>query len=211
MPKPTTTGAYLKSLPAERREALEAVRKTINDNLDSGYQEAMQYGMPSWSVPHSVYPNGYHCDPKQPLPYIGLASQKNHMAIYAFCVYTDEKTQKWFVDAWKKTGKKLDMGKSCIRFKNLEDVPLDVVAELIRRTPADAFIAGYEGAISAPRPARKKTAKKTTKKKASGKKAASKKKTAKKKAAASKATKKKAPTARKATKKKAAKKRTAAR
>jgi hypothetical protein len=164
--KPTSVAQYLKALPPERREALQAVREVILDNLDSGYAEGIQYGMIGYFVPHSVYPAGYHCDPTQPLPFVSLASQKNHMAIYLFCVYTSEDEQRRFVEAWTKTGKKLDMGKSCVRFRKIDDVALDVIGRTIKRTPARKFIAAYEAAFAASgRPAaktRKKTTTKTT-------------------------------------------------
>lgn len=161
---PTTVAAYLKALPDDRRKALKAIRKVIRANLDSGYKEVIQYNMIGYCVPHAVYPPGYHCDPKQPLPFAGLASMKNHMALHLFCIYTDPKIADWFATAWKATGRKLDMGKSCVRFKTLDDVPLQVVGDLIARIPAVKFIKSYESALAAPRPARKKTAKKTTKK-----------------------------------------------
>jgi len=162
--KPTTVAQYLKALPKDRREALQAVRKVILDNLDADYAEGFQSGAIGYFVPHSVYPPGYHCDRTQPLPYVGIASQKNHMAIYLFCVYTSEAEQRWFREAWAKTGKKLDMGKSCVRFKKIDDVALDVIGKVIKRTPARKFIAHYESALSqTSRPARK-TARSTTKK-----------------------------------------------
>jgi hypothetical protein len=143
---------YLAALPADRRDALEAVRKVFHKNLDKNYEEGMQYGMIGYYVPHSVFPPGYHCDPKQPLPFAGLASQKNHMSLYLMCVYghdgsnpTTEKFQK----AWAKTGKKLDMGKACIRFKKLDDLALDVIGQTIRETPARDFIDFYQGALDA--------------------------------------------------------------
>lgn len=148
MTKPTTVKQYLAGLPKERREALEAIRGVILENLDSGYAEGIQYGMIGYFVPHSVYPAGYHCDPKQPLPYVSLASQKNHMALYLFCIYTSEEVQERFREEWLTTGKKLDMGKSCVRFKQLDDVPLKVIAKTIKRTPAKKFIAHYEEALS---------------------------------------------------------------
>ena len=164
--KPTTVAQYLKALPKDRRDALKAVRRVILDNLDSGYAEGIQYGMIGYFVPHSVYPAGYHCDPTQPLPYVGLASQKNHMAIYLFCIYSSEGEQERFRKAWAKTGRKLDMGKSCVRFKKIEDVALDVIGKTVKRTPAKKFIAAYESAFAkSRRPARKNTAKRTTKKK----------------------------------------------
>ncbi|RMF82871.1 MAG: DUF1801 domain-containing protein, partial [Planctomycetota bacterium] len=139
-----TVDEYLAALPPERREALAAIRAVIQKNLPRGYEEGMQYGMIGYYVPHSVYPDGYHCDPKQPLPFASLASQKNHMALYMMCIYADPKQQDWFINAWKATGKKLDMGKSCVRFKKLEDVPLEVVGKAVRRVPVKKFIEFYE-------------------------------------------------------------------
>lgn len=147
--KAQTVKQYLAELPADRRAAIEAVRKVILKNLDKNYQEGMQYGMIGYYVPHSVYPSGYHCDPKQPLPFAGLASQKNHMAVYLMCVYGSPEHEEWFRKAWAKAGKKLDMGKSCIRFKKLEDIPLDVIGKAIARVPAKKFIAFYESAVQA--------------------------------------------------------------
>ncbi len=165
--KPITVAQYFAALPKDRRDALKAVRKVIRDNLDAGYAEGVQNGAIGYFVPHSVYPPGYHCDPTQPLPYLGLASQKHHMGIYLFCVYSSEAEQRWFREAWAKTGKKLDMGKSCVRFKKIDDVALDVLGKAIKRTPAKKFIAHYESALGQTgRPASKKkskVAKKTTK------------------------------------------------
>jgi hypothetical protein len=135
---------YLARLPAERRAAIEAVRKVILQNLDDDYQEGMQYGMIGYFVPHSVYPAGYHCDPKQPLPFAGLASQKNHMSLYLMCIYGITGQSEWFRKEWAKTGKKLDMGKSCIRFKKLDDLALPLIGRAISRVPAKKFIAQYE-------------------------------------------------------------------
>jgi hypothetical protein len=137
----TTVEQYLSALPEDRRRAIAAVRQVILENLDQDYEEGMQYGMIGYYVPHTLYPAGYHCDPRQPLPFASLASQKNHMAIYMMCQYASTDQQKWFADAWKKTGKKLDMGKSCIRFNKLDDLALDVIGEAIRRVPAKKFIA----------------------------------------------------------------------
>ena len=173
--KPTTVAKYLAAQPKDRREALQAVRTVILDNLDDGYEEGLQYGVPSYYVPHSVYPPGYHCDRTQPLPYVGIASQKNYMALYLFCVYTSEDEQRWFREAWAKSGKKLDMGKSCVRFKKLDDIPLDVIGKLIKRTPAKKFITQYEAALGG-------TGRSTAKKKGAKKKS-TKKKTIKKKLA----------------------------
>src|SRR5258708_4649818 len=117
--KATTVDQYLAELPEDRRAAISAVRDAILKNLPKGYEEGMQYGMIGYYVPHSVFPAGYHCDPKQPLPFAHLASQKNYMAVYLMGVYGDSPHSKWFVDAYKRTGKKLDMGKACVRFKKL--------------------------------------------------------------------------------------------
>src|SRR5437867_9584228 len=119
-----TVADYLAELPPDRREAISAVRKVILKNLPKGFEEIMQYGMIGYVVPFKLFPAGYHCDPTQPLCYAGLASQKNHMAIYLMTVYGHKETEEWFVRAYKASGKKLDMGKSCVRFKKLDDLPL---------------------------------------------------------------------------------------
>jgi hypothetical protein len=142
-----TVNQYLADLPADRREALQTIRAVILKNLPKGYEEGMQYGMIGYFVPHSVYPPGYHCDPKQPLPFAGLASQKNHMAIYLMCVYGDSEHEAWFRQAWAKTGKKLDMGKACVRFRKLDNVPLEVIGEAVKRVPAKMFIEHYESSV----------------------------------------------------------------
>ncbi len=116
-------------------------------NLPKGFEEGMQYGMIGYYVPHSIYPAGYHCNPKEPLPYASLASQKSYMSIYLMCIYAEEKHREWFVDAWQKTGKKLDMGKSCVRFKKLNDVPLKVIGHAIKRVTVKKYIEFYENAI----------------------------------------------------------------
>jgi len=141
--KATTVQQYLAELPADRRAAIEGVRTVIRRNLDPVFEEGMQYGMIGYYVPHRIYPPGYHCDPKQPLPFICLASQKNYMSVYLGCVYGPER-EKPFREAWAKTGKKLDMGKSCVRFRKVEDLALDVIGEAIQRTSARKFIEYYE-------------------------------------------------------------------
>jgi len=146
--KALTVAQYLAELPADRRAAIEAVRKVIRANLDADYEEGMQYGMIGFYVPHRVYPPGYHCDPKQPLPFVALASQKNYLSLYLGCVYESDREQ-WFRAAWAKTGKKLDMGKCCVRFKKVEDLALEVIGAAIHRMPARKFIAYYEAVIKA--------------------------------------------------------------
>ncbi len=160
--KATTVDAYLASLPADRRAALEAVRAVIRKNLDADIEEGMQYGMIGYYVPHDVFPAGYHCDPKQPLPYAGLASQKGHMSLYMMALYIGEggeasEIARWFREAWTKTGRKLDMGKACVRFKKIEDVPLEVVGGAIRRVSAKRYIERYLALLGdrAPKPAAK--------------------------------------------------------
>lgn len=173
-----TVEEYLQSLPPDRRETVEAVRRTILANLDSGYEESMQSGMIGYCVPHRVYPPGYHCNPRDPLPFAGIASQKQAISLYLMGVYMSPGTQRAFREAWLKAGKKLDMGACCVRFKRLDDVPLNVVAQTIRAMPAKAYIALYEATLgqrraqatpkkATPKPARgtpKKATKKATKK-----------------------------------------------
>jgi hypothetical protein len=145
---PLTVEEYLASLPEDRRAAISAVRDVIRGNLDSGYEEGITYGMIGYYVPHSLYPAGYHCDPKAPLPYVNLGSQKNYMTLHMMSMYsggdTDgpaQKLQDWFRAEWAKSGRKLDMGKACIRFKRLEDVPLDVIGKAVAKVPASKWIA----------------------------------------------------------------------
>jgi hypothetical protein len=142
-----TVDEYLAELPDDRRELVEAVRAEILKSLPDGYEEGMQYGMIGYFVPHSVYPAGYHCNPKQPLPFANLASQKQYVSVYLYCVYSDDRQADWFRKAWEKTGKKLNMGKSRVRFRKLEDVPLKVIGQAVRRVPVSKFIATYEAAI----------------------------------------------------------------
>src|SRR5258705_4895958 len=156
--KAATVEQYLAQIPADRRPTIEAVRKVILANLDrKNIEEGMQYGMIGYYVPHRVLPAGYHCDPEQGLPFAAIASQKNHISIYMMGLYCgagdcEEETElmRWFRDAWKKRGKKLDIGKSCIRFKKLDEIPLDVIGEAIRRVPAKTYIANYERARQLP-------------------------------------------------------------
>ena len=151
--KATTVQQYIASLPEDRRAAVEAVRKVILRNLDKDYDEAMTYGMIGYYVPHRVYPAGYHCDPRQGLPFVSLASQKNHMSLYLMGLYcgcvegaSDNGLVSWFHEAWAKSGKKLNMGKSCVRFRKVDDLPLDVIGEAIRRVPARVYVEQYERA-----------------------------------------------------------------
>lgn len=144
--KATTVAQYLAELPPDRRAAIAAVRKVILANLDADYEEGMQYGMIGYGVPHRVFPPGYHCDPRQPLPFAGLASQKNHMALYLMAVGGDDGEGERFRAAWVKSGKKLEKGTSCIRFGKIEDLALDVIGDAIRRMPARAWVERYQKA-----------------------------------------------------------------
>src|SRR5437588_8060469 len=127
----TTPDEYTASLPPDRREIISKIRDAINDNIPPGFEECMPYGMIGWAVPHSIYPKGYHVDPSKPLGLISLASQKNHIAIYHMGLHPGTDLHKWFVAEWPKhTSKKLDLGKSCLRFKKSEDVPLDLIGKL---------------------------------------------------------------------------------
>lgn len=146
--KTTTVDTYLADLPEDRRAALQAVRKTILANLDADYEESISYGMIGYVVPHRVYPAGYHCNPSLGVPFASIASQKNYMALYLCSIYGNANELAWFQEAWARTGKKLDMGKACIRFKKLDDLPLEVIGEAIRRVPARKFIADYEATLN---------------------------------------------------------------
>ena len=154
--KAKTVREYLASLPAERRAAVAAVRETILEHLADGFEEGMQYGMISYFIPLSRYPNTYN---EQPLAVASLGSQKGHMALYLMNVYGDRELERWFTAAFRKAGKKLAMGKSCVRFKTAEDLPLDVIGKAIGKTTPAKFIATYEASRARPRTGR------TTKKK----------------------------------------------
>ena len=171
---PENVARYLDSLPADRREIVAALRQTIADNLDPGFEEGIQYGMIGYYIPHSRFPAGYHCDPSQPLPFASLGSQKSHVALHLMFLYTVETPEgregnpellDWFEASWKKTGKKLDMGKACLRVKKLDDVALDVIGETFRRVTAESYLAQYEGILAKQKAkaAERKAAKKAAK------------------------------------------------
>ncbi len=140
-----TAEEYLAELDDDRREAISAVRDVILANLPDGYEEVMQYGMISYVVPLSVLADTYN---GQPLMYLALASQKQYMSLYLTNVYGDESVEKWFKERYLATGKKLNMGKSCVRFKRLDDLPLDLVAEVVARTPIEEFVDIYHASRS---------------------------------------------------------------
>jgi hypothetical protein len=139
-----TVKEYLDSLPADRVKVITTLRNQIKKNLPKGFKEVMTYGTIGYVVPHTLYPNGYHVSPDQPLPFICIASQKNHIAVYHMALYEGDLLN-WFKSAWvKATGKKLDMGKSCIRFKKPEDIPLALMGELAARMTPQQWIEAYE-------------------------------------------------------------------
>ncbi len=143
--KASTPTEYLQSLPEERQAAISKLREVISQNLPDGFTEVMTYGMLGYVVPHSVYPAGYHCDPKQPLPFMSVASQKNFVAVYHMGIYADPELMDWFVKEYPKYVKtKLDMGKSCIRFKNMNNIPFQLIGELAGKMTAEEWIKIYE-------------------------------------------------------------------
>ena len=136
---------YIAQLPEDRQVVIEKLRKILLDNLPEGYEEQMSYGMLGYVVPHSLYPDGYHCDPKLPLPFINLASQKNYVALYHSGIYANPELLEWFKAEYPKHCKtKLDMGKSCIRFKKMDQVPYNLIQELIGKMTVQEWIDLYE-------------------------------------------------------------------
>ena len=143
-----TPEEYLSKVPDDRKEVFSQLRNAINTNLPEGFEETIMYGMISWVVPHSRYPDGYHVTPELPLPFMHLASQKNHIAVYHMCAYSDKELEQWFREEYaKQVPTKLDMGKSCIRFKNPKRIPVDLVGELASKITPDEWIAQYESVI----------------------------------------------------------------
>jgi uncharacterized protein YdhG (YjbR/CyaY superfamily) len=146
--KPSTPEQYIEELPDDRKQAIIKLRKTILDNLPEGFTETIGYGMIAYVVPHSIYPNGYHCDPSLPLPFINIASQKNHIAIYHMGLYADKNIMDWFVNEYPNHSKaKLDMGNSCIRFKKPDQIPYDLIGELSSRINPTEWIRIFETAF----------------------------------------------------------------
>ena len=143
--KAKTPEAYLADLPPERKEVMEKLRQVVLNNLPEGFEETMNYGMIGYVVPHSIYPDGYHCTPELPLPFLNLASQKNHIGFYHMGIYSDPKLMEWFTSEYPKHCKrKLDMGKSCIRFKSLNDIPYELLGELVSKVEVSDWIKTYE-------------------------------------------------------------------
>ncbi|MEM7404466.1 MAG: DUF1801 domain-containing protein [Pseudomonadota bacterium] len=146
MTAPATVASYLDSLPEAQADTVRAIRDVVTRNLQPGFEEGLQYGMLGYYVPHSLYPPGYHANPKEPLPLASIGAQKRHIGLYLFCVYMHDDTRAWFVDAWRRTGMRLDMGKACFRVRSLDETPLELLGELFRAIDVQQFIDFYEGA-----------------------------------------------------------------
>ncbi len=143
--KATTPEQYLAELPEERRIVMEKLRSVASKKLPKGFNEVISYGMLGYVVPHEIYPNGYHCTPELPLPFFNIASQKNSINIYHMALYGDKQLYDWFVTEYPKHCKsKLDMGKSCVRFNKLDDIPFDLIGELLSRITVEDWIKMYE-------------------------------------------------------------------
>ncbi|MBI5215411.1 MAG: DUF1801 domain-containing protein [Ignavibacteriae bacterium] len=146
--KATTPKEYLDSLPEDRKKVMTELRKVILKNLPKGFSEKMSYGMLGYVVPHSLYPNGYHCNPKLPLPFLNIASQKNFVALYHMGIYADPKLLAWFQKEYPKHTKEIiDMGKSCLRFKKLDQIPYKFIGELVSKMTPQEWIAVYESRV----------------------------------------------------------------
>jgi hypothetical protein len=146
--KAATPEQYLKDLPADRKVPVMRLRDTVLKNLPKGFKEVMSYGMLGYVVPHELYPQGYHCDPKQPLPFANIASQKHFIAFYHMGLYMNPKLLKWFTEEYpKQSTAKLDMGKSCIRFKKAEHIPYELIGDLVKKISVDEWIKIYEGVL----------------------------------------------------------------
>ena len=143
-----TVEDYISQVPQERQAPLQKIRSIIKENLPKDFEEGINYKMIGYYVPHSVYPDGYHCDPKQPLPFMNVASQKNSINLYHSGIYAKKELYDWFAAEYPKHCKrKLDMGKSCIRFKKIDEIPYDLIAELTQKMTCEEWIEIYENAI----------------------------------------------------------------
>ena len=143
-----TVAEYLDSLPHERKEAISKLSNIIRQNLPPGFEEQMSYGMLGYVVPHSLFPAGYHCNPELPLPFLNIASQKNFVAVYHMGLYADDALLAWFTSEYPKHAKgKLDMGKSCIRFKKMDDIPYELIGELASKMTVAEWISTYQSAF----------------------------------------------------------------
>jgi hypothetical protein len=141
----STVSDYIQALPEERQVVVKKLQTLFKKNLPKGFDEQMSYGMIGYVVPHKLYPDGYHCDPKLPLPFLSIASQKNFIALYHMGMYAKPELLDWFTSEYPKHCKsKLDMGKSCVRFKKMEDIPYDLIAELAKKMTVQDWISCYE-------------------------------------------------------------------
>ncbi len=146
--KITSVNDYINQVPDDRKESLKKLRKVILENLPKGFEEGINYNMIGYYVPHSKYPKGYHCDPKLPLPFINIASQKNSINLYHSGIYAKKELSDWFVAEYAKHCKrKLDMGKSCIRFKKFDEIPYELIGQLVNKITVDEWIRTYENAL----------------------------------------------------------------
>ena len=143
--KANTPEEYIAQIPEERREVIQKLREIINENIPEGFKETISYGMLGWVVPHEIYPSGYHCTPELPLPFLSLASQKNFIGFYHMGIYANPELYKWFVEEYPKHSKyKLDMGKSCLRLKRMNDIPYDLIKETVQKMTVQDWIDLYE-------------------------------------------------------------------
>lgn len=143
-----TPDEYIEKIPEDRKEAMTKLREVIKKNIPSGFEETMSYGMIGYVVPHTLYPAGYHCNPELPLPFMNIASQKNFIAVYHMGIYAKKELLDWFVNEYSKHSKlKLDMGKSCIRFKKPNQIPFELIGELAKKMTCDEWIKIYETQI----------------------------------------------------------------
>ncbi len=149
--KAATIEEYIASLPDDRKEVITKLHRLITKNLPKGFAPAMGYGMMGYVVPHTLYPAGYHCDPKQPLPFMGMASQKNFVSFYHMGLYADKELSDWFIGEYPKhSTSKLDMGKSCIRFKKMNDIPYELIEKLVKKMTVNDWITLYEANLKTP-------------------------------------------------------------
>jgi len=143
-----TPDEYMAVIPEDRQPFMQELRKVIKANLPEGFKEEMNYGMIGYVIPHELYPDGYHCDPKLPLPFMNIASQKNFIAVYHMGIYANQELMNWFVTEYPKYVKtKLDMGKSCIRFKKPERIPMQLIGELAAKMTPQQWIDIYEANV----------------------------------------------------------------
>lgn len=138
---------YVTKLPPERQQPVQKLRKVISENLPKGFEETISYGTIGYVVPHSIYPQGYHCNPDLPLPFMSVASQKNYIALYHSGVYADKKLEEWVKEEFQKKSVKLDMGKSCIRFKKPDEIPYDIIGKLVKKISPSAWVKLYESTL----------------------------------------------------------------